>query len=448
MRTISVNDVATLLVTECGQLWASGDQPQIDIKSQEPKKVFFFEGRFVSQVACGSDFYVVLVNKIAKIAKEDTDSENDIEDEVFVKSCSQCLNNVLPSPISVTSSDTCPMGLDPQQLSEDRSTNSIGALSNSSKDIHPTNKDEIVTNSFNTMMNGTRECPNETSEKDAKKNSMVINTETARQFLTRQLSWVSSYGSVKEQPTDTTDNPTRMIKQNVSNMANLVYEGVKTVGDKVVTLSRHVSGSSDIIEIRDDSSDNLKEPAADESKRTTGSLAHSLRCEEFPWSSSAGSSEHELSQHGLNKRINLLVRTGNNLLSTELWTWGDIKYGQLGIGDSIARSRPCEVTKLNHLGVKKISCGSYHTLVLTLDGRVYAWGRNNHSQVSQILQIDASAPQLFSTNSFIHLSANERSKDMAVGSHHSLVMMHNGIFSMGKYRYVTCVIFSCTYINM
>ena len=61
-------------------------------------------------------------------------------------------------------------------------------------------------------------------------------------FLTRQLSWVSSGG---EELLAEVSVPTRIIKQNVTTMASLVYEGVKTVGDKVVTLSRHMSGGSD-----------------------------------------------------------------------------------------------------------------------------------------------------------------------------------------------------------
>ncbi|XP_031779593.1 alsin [Nasonia vitripennis] len=437
VTAIAVNDSSALFVTENGQLWASGDQPQIDIKSQEPKKVFFFDGRVVSDVACGSNFYVVLVRKISRVAKEDTDSENDVE-EVFVKSCSQCLNNVMPSPMSVTSSDTGPMGINAQQFSEGHSTNSISALSSASKEdvFHTIEDEKIIANSVNSMMNE-EICTNEVLEcdKEAKKNVISINTEAARQFFTRQLSWVSSYGSVKDElQMDTIDNPASLIKQNVSNMANLVYEGVKTVGDKVVTLSRHVSGSSDVNDVKDDVSDNFEELGIEESKRTAGSLINSLRNEEFPWSSSAGSSEHELVQQRLSDRINLLIRTGSNALATELWTWGDVKYGQLGVGDIINRPRPREVTILNHYGIKKVACGAYHTLALTLDGRVFAWGRNNFMQVAHCSQVDQKSPQLFSSNFFIHLTPNERAKDIAAGSDHSLIMMDKKIFLMGKHR--------------
>lgn len=430
VKCIAVSDHAALFVTESGQLWANGNQPQIDISSTEPKKVRFFEGRTVSEVACGLNFNAVTVRKTTKLMKDDTDSENELE-EVFVNSCPQCLNNVMLSPGSVTSSDTCPTGHHAQQFSEDRSTNSISALSTASKEyISLPDMDK------KDRPSGTedgKECLNDVTdfEKDEKKNVIFINTETARQFLTRQLSWVSSYGSAKEDiPIESVDRPTRLIKQNVSNVANLVYEGVKNVGGKVVTLSRHMSGSSDINESKVDSNENLEEQGDSYTKPTVTSLALSLRCEEFPWSSSTGSSEHELSQQDLNERINTLSRTGSNILATELWTWGDVQYGQLGTGDIIKRPRPVLVGKLSHTGIRKISCGAHHVLALTLDGRVFAWGRNNYKQVTLHTMVDQSAPQLFTTK----LSSNERAINMAAGSFHTLVMMHHGLYFMGQSR--------------
>ncbi|XP_050465644.1 alsin [Cataglyphis hispanica] len=429
IKSIAVSDHVTLFVTENGQLWASGNQPQIDINSIEPKKVRFFEGRTVSQVACGFNFNVVTVRKATKPMKDDTDSENDLEEEVFINSCPQCLNNVMLSPGSVTSSDTGLTGLHAHQFSEDRSTNSISALSTASKEH--ISLPEMDKKELSGIVENGEECPNNLtdSEKDEKKNVIFINTETARQFLTRQLSWVSSYGSAKEDiPMENVDRSTRLIKQNVSNMANLVYEGVKNVGGKVVTLSRHMSGSSDINEGKADSNENLEEQGDTYIKPAASSLALSLRCEEFPWSSSTGSSEHELSQQGLNERINALSRTGSNILATELWTWGDVQYGQLGTGDTIKRPRPVLVAKLSHIGIRKISCGAFHVLALTLDGRVFAWGRNNFKQVTLHTTVDQSAPQLFTTK----LSSNERAIDMAAGAFHSLVMMHHGLYFMGQ----------------
>ncbi|XP_029056491.2 alsin [Osmia bicornis bicornis] len=432
VKSIAVSNQAALFVTESGQLWASGNQSQIDINSTEPKKVRFFEGRTVSAVACGSNFNVVAVRKTAKSMKDDTDSENELEEEVFVNSCPQCLNAISLSPTSLTSSDTCPIGLHAHQFSEDRSTNSISALSIASKEHDTVSPiDAVKKDEHPEIIENGELCSNNPvdSEKEEKKNVIFINTEAARQFLTRQLSWVSSYGSVKEDiPLENVEKPTRLIKQNVSNVANLMYEGVKNVGGKVVTLSRHMSGSSDVNEFKDDISDHLERSGEEYLKPAGTSLALSLRCEEFPWSSSTGSSEHELSQQGLNERINTLTRTGSNILSTELWTWGDVQYGQLGTGDIIKRSRPVLVAKLSNIGLRKISCGAFHVLALTLDGRVFAWGRNNHKQVTLEPSTHQSAPQLFTTK----LSSDERAKDIAAGSFHSLIMMHHGLYFIGQ----------------
>ncbi|XP_014610965.1 PREDICTED: alsin [Polistes canadensis] len=431
VKSIAVNDNSALFVTENGQLWASGSQPEIDINSTEPKKVKFFDGRIITQVACGYNFNVATVRKQTKTMRDDTDSENELEEEVFVNSCPQCLNNIMLSPASITSSDTCPMGLHVQQFSEDRSTNSISALSTASKEHDIPLLEECDKKDHNVVTEEDEEkdlINISELDKEEKKNVIFINTEAARQFLTRQLSWVSSYGSVKEELIDNTDNPTKLIKQNVSNMANFVYEGVKNVGGKVVTLSRHMSGSSDINELKDDNIEQVEEQAAELSKSGTNNLALSLRCEEFPWSSSTGSLEHELSQQGLNERISVLSRMGSNILSTELWTWGDVQYGQLGTGDNIKRIRPILVAKLNNTGLRKIACGAFHVIALTLDGRVFVWGRNNFKQVTLNSSADQSAPQLFSTK----LYSNERAKDIAAGSAHSLIMMHHGLYFIGQ----------------
>lgn len=61
-----------------------------------------------------------------------------------------------------------------------------------------------------------------------------------------------------------------------------------------------------------------------------------------------------------------------------VWTWGDNAYGQLGQPDAerVLRPRPVE-------GVDNVVAvaASWHTLAVTADGSVYAWGRNTHGQL-------------------------------------------------------------------
>ena len=63
-----------------------------------------------------------------------------------------------------------------------------------------------------------------------------------------------------------------------------------------------------------------------------------------------------------------------------VWAWGNNDYGQLGDDTTTARSRPVEISSL-HSRVIAIAAGSYHSLALFSDGTVYAWGRNDHQEI-------------------------------------------------------------------
>lgn len=50
--------------------------------------------------------------------------------------------------------------------------------------------------------------------------------------------------------------------------------------------------------------------------------------------------------------------------SGHLFTCGDGKFGQLGLGDYLSRSSPVEVSYFSSKHVKQISCGMRHSLAL------------------------------------------------------------------------------------
>lgn len=201
-------------------------------------------------------------------------------------------------------------------------------------------------------------------------------------------------------------------------MANLVYEGVKTVGDKVVTLSRHVSGSSDTTEAAE-SLDLFSESGASSK-------------DDLLLSSSQCTSEKEFLEQGLQERCNIVLKSGVSLLSTEIWTWGNIIHGQLGIGDKIKRDRPIMISKLSNIGVQKVNCKLFHTAVLTLDGRTFLWGRNQYHQVSVDCCVDISAPKLFVLNTG---DTGDRIVDVACGDNHTIILTsRNKLYYLGKLR--------------
>ena len=62
--------------------------------------------------------------------------------------------------------------------------------------------------------------------------------------------------------------------------------------------------------------------------------------------------------------------------SGQCYSWGQNTYGQLGIGNTKETKRPHLIKTLSDLTVTQISCGSYHSMALTSDGKVFIWGDN------------------------------------------------------------------------
>ncbi|KAL4715174.1 hypothetical protein ACJJTC_012221 [Scirpophaga incertulas] len=441
-RNVVSSDFGQLFISSDGQLWGCGDMPQLGLESVKIKKVLFFEGRTVYSASIGQNFAAVIARKNVKRSNNcDSDSDND-DEEVFVSNCCQCQTIIgLASPASVPSlSETCPLGVQISKSSEDSSSTTAPQTDvhvdahSFTEDSSPSSEESKIAQDIDSQKNNNIDSesklhPNPQVEDNYKNstisdenlpdspekiNNIFINTDAARQFLSRQLSWVSAG---EDYLVEYTEKPTRIIKENVSNLTNFVYEGVKTVGDKVATLSRHVSGSSENNE------------TADHQTRNNNDEYNSLLCcnfEDLQFSSSTISSEKEFET---NRNLKNMSKLGKNILATELWTWGDISYGQLGVGDKIKRLKPVVVMSLSGFGLQKVSCGKWHCSALTLDGRLFMWGYNHYHQVSFDSREDKSGPKQFTEN-----SDSDRVRDMIATEHHTLTYTHNeNIFFMGKH---------------
>ncbi|XP_018584674.2 RCC1 and BTB domain-containing protein 1-like isoform X1 [Scleropages formosus] len=65
----------------------------------------------------------------------------------------------------------------------------------------------------------------------------------------------------------------------------------------------------------------------------------------------------------------------------EVYAWGYNGNGQLGLGTNVNQLTPCRLTALQGLCVLQIACGYAHTLALTDEGLLYAWGANTYGQL-------------------------------------------------------------------
>ncbi|XP_065336810.1 RCC1 and BTB domain-containing protein 1-like [Cloeon dipterum] len=68
--------------------------------------------------------------------------------------------------------------------------------------------------------------------------------------------------------------------------------------------------------------------------------------------------------------------------SGSAFSWGENDFGQLGLGIKQYTKVPTKISGLlEHKKVVQVACGSDHTLALTSEGEVYAFGRNNYGQL-------------------------------------------------------------------
>ncbi|XP_034829545.1 probable E3 ubiquitin-protein ligase HERC4 isoform X1 [Maniola hyperantus] len=66
----------------------------------------------------------------------------------------------------------------------------------------------------------------------------------------------------------------------------------------------------------------------------------------------------------------------------DLYAWGANTYGQCGLGTkSNKETTPQPITSLLGIPIALIACGGNHTFVLSKSGAVFGWGKNSHGQL-------------------------------------------------------------------
>jgi len=88
-----------------------------------------------------------------------------------------------------------------------------------------------------------------------------------------------------------------------------------------------------------------------------------------------------------------------------LWAWGWNMYGQLGDGSQKNRNTPKKINSISK--VKAVSAGYSHTIALKDDGTVWAWGQNDSGQLGNNSTKDSSYPvQVYGLKNIVSISAN------------------------------------------
>ncbi|KAL6070697.1 rho-related protein racA [Balamuthia mandrillaris] len=77
----------------------------------------------------------------------------------------------------------------------------------------------------------------------------------------------------------------------------------------------------------------------------------------------------------------------------ECYMFGRGENGQLGNGKDRDRHRPCLVSAVKHEICFRVACGVAHTTIVTIDGKVYTFGRGNHGRLGHGTLQNSMAPK-------------------------------------------------------
>ncbi len=118
----------------------------------------------------------------------------------------------------------------------------------------------------------------------------------------------------------------------------------------------------------------------------------------------------------------------------KVYAWGGNGFGQLGDGTTTQRTTPVQVVSTGVLAGKTvvaIAAGASHSLALTTEGKVYAWGYDAYGQLGDGLgsNADRSSPIAVDMSGAL---AGKTVVGIAAGAHHSLALTADGlVFAWG-----------------
>lgn len=100
--------------------------------------------------------------------------------------------------------------------------------------------------------------------------------------------------------------------------------------------------------------------------------------------------------------------------------------GRLGLGDSRERHVPEEIKALSGIGIRQIAVGCYHSLFLTVDGRVFGCGESGYGQLGDVARNQQILPKEINALSGIKI------QQIIAGDQYSLFLTQDGqVFGCG-----------------
>ena len=143
---------------------------------------------------------------------------------------------------------------------------------------------------------------------------------------------------------------------------------------------------------------------------------------------------------GLPTSIVAIAAGGNhNLAMTSdgsVWAWGDNSYGQLGNNTVSASNTPLQVSNNTGTGslsgITAISAGQNHSLALTSDSFVWAWGINTSGQLGNNTLVNSVLPVQVRSSAGDYLNSVSA---ISAGISHNLALISGSVWAWGENSY-------------
>ncbi|XP_064615114.1 RCC1 and BTB domain-containing protein 1-like isoform X2 [Liolophura sinensis] len=106
----------------------------------------------------------------------------------------------------------------------------------------------------------------------------------------------------------------------------------------------------------------------------------------------------------------------------DMYSWGHNGYCQLGNGNSNQGMAPNLITtNLQSKKIVQVACGSHHSLGLTEEGEIFAWGQNNCGQIGSGTTTNQPTPRKVTA-----IIGTRKATSVACGQTSSMALMDNG----------------------
>lgn len=80
------------------------------------------------------------------------------------------------------------------------------------------------------------------------------------------------------------------------------------------------------------------------------------------------------------------------------------KYGQLGLGDSVARTLFTQIPFFEGTDISAVACGDHHSAAVSSTGELFLWGQGLYGQLGHGSFTDAQTPIAFHGGRVVHPS--------------------------------------------